>query len=552
MNNQNPGEENTGTTASDSSVTTIQVLLGAAMVLFASVGTLLWPYAPTSAQGPTGPPAGRGFGGAQQERKVLAQFDTDKNDRLNLAERRAAREWLAAQPASGPGGRRGGRGGRGGFAAPSEGRRLAPADVKSFPGAPLYDPATLRTVFLQFEEPDWEQALADFHNTDVEVPATLIVDGNTYKDVGVHFRGASSYFMVPAGSKRSLNLSMDFVHKNQNLAGFRTLNLLNGNGDPSFVRGVLYSEIARAYIPAPRVNYLRAVINGESWGVYLNAEQFNKDFLRESFKTENGARWKVPGSPGGRGGMEYLGDDVSLYRRTYDIRSKDDPRAWADLIRLFKVLNETPPDKLEAALAPLLDVDGVLRFLALDVALVNSDGYWTRASDYNIYQDPGGRFHVIPHDMNEALAEGGGGFRGRGARPGPAGFPPAPPDGGPPGVGGSPQGFPGGGLPGGGRAGAELDPLVGLDDASKPLRSRLLAVPGLRARYLGYVRDIAEKWLDWSKIEPIVRERQALIAEEVELDTRKLYSTEAFTSDVSGSETSLQRFLQKRRAFLLK
>jgi hypothetical protein len=521
------------------------------MVLFASVGTLLWPYAPTSAQGPTGPPAGRGFGGAQQERKVLAQFDTDKNDRLNLAERRAAREWLAAQPASGPGGRRGGRGGRGGFAAPSEGRRLAPADVKSFPGAPLYDPATLRTVFLQFEEPDWEQALADFHNTDVEVPATLIVDGNTYKDVGVHFRGASSYFMVPAGSKRSLNLSMDFVHKHQNLAGFRTLNLLNGNGDPSFVRGVLYSEIARAYIPAPRVNYLRAVINGESWGVYLNAEQFNKDFLRESFKTENGARWKVPGSPGGRGGMEYLGDDVSLYKRTYDIRSKDDPRAWADLIRLFKVLNETPPDKLEAALAPLLDVDGVLRFLALDVALVNSDGYWTRASDYNIYQDPGGRFHVIPHDMNEALAEGGG-FRGRGPRPGPAGFPPAPPDGGSPGVAGPPQGFPGGGLPGGGRAGAELDPLVGLDDASKPLRSRLLAVPGLRARYLGYVRDIAEKWLDWSKIEPIVRERQALIAEEVELDTRKLYSTEAFTSDVSGSETSLQRFLQKRRAFLLK
>ena len=31
---------------------------------------------------------------------------------------------------------------------------------------------------------------------------------------------------------------------------------------------------------------------------------------------------------------------------------------------MFKVLNETPPDKLEAALAPLLDIDGVLRFLA--------------------------------------------------------------------------------------------------------------------------------------------------------------------------------------------
>ena len=44
----------------------------------------------------------------------------------------------------------------------------------------------------------------------------------------------------------------------------------------------------------------------------------------------------------------------------------------------------------------MLDVDGVLRFLALEIALVNTDGYWTRASDYNIYQDERGRFHVHP------------------------------------------------------------------------------------------------------------------------------------------------------------
>ena len=43
------------------------------------------------------------------------------------------------------------------------------------------------------------------------------------------------------------------------------------------------------------------------------------------------------------------------------------------------MLNETPPDRLEAALAPILDVDGALRFLALEIALVNGDGYWMRA-----------------------------------------------------------------------------------------------------------------------------------------------------------------------------
>ena len=56
------------------------------------------------------------------------------------------------------------------------------------------------------------------------------------------------------------------------------------------------------------------------------------------------------------------------------------------------MLNETPPEKLEAALSPMLDVDGALKFLALEVALVNSDGYWTRASDYSIYQDEKGSF----------------------------------------------------------------------------------------------------------------------------------------------------------------
>jgi hypothetical protein len=47
-----------------------------------------------------------------------------------------------------------------------------------------------------------------------------------------------------------------------------------------------------------------------------------------------------------------------------------------------------------------------------------------------------------------------------------------------------------------GAGGVELDPLVGADDTSRPLRSKLLAVPALRARYLKYVRDIAERWLD--------------------------------------------------------
>ena len=127
------------------------------------------------------------------------------------------------------------------------------------------------------------------------------------------------------------------------MLGFRTLNLLNANSDPTFVRALLYSHIARQYVPAARMNYVRVVINGESWGIYLNAEQFNSDFVRDRFKDKGGARWKVPGSPIGRGGMAYLGENIAAYRGIYDIKSRDDEQSWRRLIQMFKVLNETPP-----------------------------------------------------------------------------------------------------------------------------------------------------------------------------------------------------------------
>ena len=453
----------------------------------------------------------QGFGGLPggPDLEVVKQFDANGDGRLDVAERKPAREWLSKNS--------GGRGGFGrrrfGFGGPAgnntpQGRHLEPKDVRSYPkSVPLYDTGAFRTIFLQFDNTaDWEDELAAFYGTDVEIPATVTVDGVAYKDVGVHFRGASSFRMVPEGVKRSLNLSFNFVHKQQRLGGYRTLNLLNGNGDPTFMRAVLYGEISRRYVPTSKMNYVRVVINGEDWGAYINTQQVNSDFTKEFFNSTKGARWKTPGSPRGRAGMEYLGEAPSLYKRLYEIKTKDSPESWTALINLFRVLNETPADRLEAALSPILDVDGALRFLALDVALANSDGYWTRASDYNIYLDPGGRFHVLPHDMNEAIGIGG---------------------------------------PGGGNA--QLDPLVGMNDATKPLRSKLLAVPALRERYLGYVKDIAEKWMDWQTVGPLVEQYRTLIRQDVARDTRKLYATDAFDSGLEQVRT----FLASRRTYLL-
>ncbi len=508
-----------------------------------------------NAQGPGGPPMG-------VERKLVAQFDKDGNKRLDTAERNAAREFLASNANAGPGGPggrggrgmggpggRGGRGGPGGMMAPATaGIAITPADVKPA-STPLYDLGTMRTLFFTFENQDWEAELAAFNNTDVEVPATMVVDGKTYKEVGIHFRGASSFFMVPDKSKRSLNVSLDFADENQALLGYKTLNLLNSNGDPTLMRAVLYQQIAREFLPASYANFVRVVINGENWGVYSSTQQFNKEYLRDHLAATEGARWKVPGSPNGRGGLEYLGDDVSAYKALYDIKSKDTPKAWTDFIHMMKVLNTTPPEQLEAALSPLLNIDGALRFLALEIALVNSDGYWVRASDYNIYQDAKGRFHILPHDTNETFHNGGGpGGRGGGFPPAGRGMP------GPEGRGQlMPQG-PGGRGPGGpgGEGGVTLDMFTGIDNPARPLISKLLAVPALKARYAGYVKQIAEKWLDWKTLGPMVAKHRALIEGEVLKDTKKLSANEAFAAGIDGPVGSLKSFAEQRREFLLK
>jgi hypothetical protein len=594
---------------------------------------------PPMGRGPMGGPGGLGG----RDKELVAKYDKNDDGWLNREERTAARQeatqggggGFGGPPRGMNGGSRGPRGGRpneagqigqggagqrgdggpGGFGDPGRGPggpggfgggppgmgsrepgkpgvKVQPSEVQVFGDEDLYDTSVVRTLFLTFQEDDWEQELADFKSSDVEVDATLLVDGRTYEKVGVSFRGMSSFGMIPSGSKRSFNISMDMADEDQRLLGYKTLNLLNSNGDPTLMHSVLYSAIARKYLPTPKVNEVRVVVNGEDWGIYQNAQQFDKIFVKEEFGSFKGARWKVSGSPGGGGSLRYLGDNLSAYKRLYEIKSSDNEESWNALINLCQVLNETPVDQLAEKIEPILDVDGALRFLALDVALINEDGYWVRGSDYSIFQDEKGKFHVIPHDMNETFMPvmggpgmGGPGMgRGMGGR---GGFPGGPPEGpggafgpgGPPPGGFPPNGFPpsdfapegfgpGGPPPGPavdraeGVSGAEneperstgdrgrqpqgvgrrmppqnaygLDPLIAIDNPDRPLRSKLLQVPAYRDKYLQYVAQIAREDLDWENLGPMVEKIRTSIEPFVKLDSRKLSTTDAFLQTTSA------------------
>lgn len=521
----------------------------------------LFAQEPPTRGGPGGLPGGfpgGGPGGPMQrtELKLVERFDADGNQRLDRQERQAARKWLAENrpqgrgrggPGGAPGGMGmppGGMGGRGGMGRPagSPGPQLQPDEVPTFADRPLYDTTVLRTIFLQFDGDDWEQELADFKDTDVEVPAKLVMDGIELDDVGVQFRGNSSYMMIPAGSKRSFGVSVDAFH-DQKLLGYKTLNLLNCNDDPSFLHEAIASWVGNRYAAVPKSNLVRVVVNGECWGVYANTQQFNKDFLAEAYGTRKGARWKVPANFSGSGGLRWLGEDQGAYRRFYEAKGEVSEGQWQRLVELCRELEELDDELLARDLPDILDIDAALWFLALDNALLDGDGYLSRGSDYALYLDPGNVFHVLPYDNNEVLHVGGpggpggpGGFGGRGGadRPGAA-----PGGAAPPGTG------PGGGRRGG--PGAPANPnqgaLAGADNAQRPLLRRLLANPAWRQRYLAFLRTIATDAFDWQNLGGFVQQSHALIRDAVLADTRKLFGNEAFL----GSVADLQRVVELRR-----
>ena len=438
-----------------------------------------------------------GFGGGRGPRraeKIVSRFDTDKDGRLNDVEREAARKYIhesrEVTGASRPSGNTSPH-----TAHEDDLKASLAAQPNSEPD--LYEANTLRTLYLRFHDADWYEQLGDFYRTDVDVPADLIVDGETYQSVGARFRGSSSYFTVQ-NEKKSFNIAVDYGDDKQRLYSYKTLNLLNSHSDPSFLREILYSRIARNYIPAPKANLVKLVINGENWGIYVNSQQFNKDFLDEWFGTKGGVRWKVP--PGRNSGLVYNGDQPSAYEQSYQLKTRveEAPNAWQDLINLCKVLETTPDDQLESELSAVLNIDRALWFIALENIFIDNDGYISRASDYALYQDPKGRFHLLPHDSNETFRFAGGG--------GPNSWE---------------------------TEGQMLSPVSQEHDTMRPVIGRLLAIPHLRARYLAHIRTIANEWLDWDVLQPIIAEYQSLVDAEVKADDKKLYSLTKYSQRVT-------------------
>lgn len=382
------------------------------------------------------------------------------------------------------------------------------------PQSGWYDKTTVRNVYLNFNEANYWSLLTANYASETNLAATMIVDGITYPNVGVRFRGNTSYMQTGTSQKKSFAVDTDYLDPNQTVMGYKGLKFNNAHQDPTFMREVLYGRMASRYTPIAKANYIHLYLNNQDWGVYPNVQSVDKTFLESYFLSNDGPRWRATneetGNPppnwgDGTAAMNYISADTLAYKQYYGLKSSDISYPWQKLVDACQMLSTATASNTDAVKSKI-DVDKVLWFLAVENIFTDDDSYIMKGKmDYCVYYEPEtGRTTPLEYDGNST-------FQSSAA------------------------------------TSASWGPFKNANNANYPLLNKLLSIPEWRQRYLAHYRTILTESFTTANANAIIDELDAQISALVAADTKKLYSTTQYTSGVPALKT----FVANRRNFLL-
>ena len=144
--------------------------------------------------------------------------------------------------------------------------------------------SSIQDVRIELPYKDWDTKLDSIKkaNPEARMSGTGWVNGQRFEEIGIRFKGNSSYFRTrnETYKKLPLNFKIDYKNKSQKLStGQTTIKLSNAFLDPGFVREPLAYEVIRKYMPAPQCNFSKLYLNGKYWGVYVNSESVDINFV---------------------------------------------------------------------------------------------------------------------------------------------------------------------------------------------------------------------------------------------------------------------------------
>ncbi|HOM60835.1 MAG TPA: CotH kinase family protein [Anaerohalosphaeraceae bacterium] len=198
-----------------------------------------------------------------------------------------------------------------------------------------------------------------------------------------------------------------------------------------------------------------------------------------------------PGGFGGPPGLGRPGFRGGNLLEAVGLKTNENNPDHTALFRLLDVLNKCPDETFPQEIEKVLDVDQVLRFLAVSVMLVHLDNYIGMGHNYYLYE-MNGRFTILPWDLNMAF----GTFR----------------------MGFFQQDI----------ADFYIDEPVTDSLESRPLVRRLLAHPAYLQRYHQYLQELLDGPFAEGQIESRIDQLAALVRPYVEKDELKFFTLDDF------------------------
>ena len=203
----------------------------------------------------------------------------------------------------------------------------------------------------------------------------------------------------------------------------RTLNLKwNNDDDPSHIRELYaYELLRRGGVAAPLTApvALTLEIGGERvyFGLYLAIEDIDVAFLakRRGPLDKGGNLYKCLWQQFGPATLEPPRDPRAIgvkdwernYRPAYDLQTHEDRPDHAALKALMFGLRDRSGEELATWLEARFDVDGFLRWLALNVLIGMPDDYWAMGNNYYLYfPESAGLAAFIPYDYDHGFGGG--------------------------------------------------------------------------------------------------------------------------------------------------
>lgn len=379
-----------------------------------------------------------------------------------------------------------------------------PQGLYDSPGS-LYDKDSLRTVYINFENPGYHALLVDSFlvNPSARIPATITFNGVTTDSAGVRYKGNST-FCLPNDNgvpKVPYNIDMNFWRPNQQLMGYNKMKLANAWLDPTFAKEITASSIYRKYIPTIETSLMKLDVQGNYLGLYVNTESINRQFLKKHFNENDGPLFKCdnanmfcgPNVPTAFSpSLSWLGNDSTTYYDTYDMKTL---HGWDEMLDLIYTLNFTPQD-----LDTILNIDRVLWAFAVNTVVANYDAYNGRyIHNYYLYQSEDGLFQMLPWDLSESFI---GALLGNDI--------------------GSPTNDP-----------SFDDPYNGDSDPSRPLTNVLLNNPLYRDQFTAHIRTVINE-LSIPDLTTEINDLQALGYNAASADPNKMFNMVQYTSNVTA------------------